>query len=102
MLEAQIFICHFDVEIPIAFEYNTTMNDWEKMSTEVYVKDKQGRTILKIVKERVMVMRLPDMDEYTKDQLVYLYSEFTSEDPDKLRKFLNFEDDINGNNEFCS
>jgi hypothetical protein len=69
---------------------------------ELLVEDKQGRVIFKIVNESVMVMRLPDMDEYTKNELIQLYTEFTSEDGENLRKFLNFEDDINGENQFCS
>jgi hypothetical protein len=69
------------------------------METEVYIKDDKGRVIFKIIKERVMVSRHPDMNEYTKQQLLFLYSEFTSEDVEKLRKFLDFEsDDV----EFCS
>lgn len=69
---------------------------------EFFIEDNKGRVIFKIVGESVMVMRLPDMDEYTKDELIHLYTEFTNEDGETLRKFLNFEDDINGQNQFCS
>lgn len=69
--------------------------------SEILIEDKQGRVIFKIIGDGVMVMRLPDMDEYTKNELVLLYTEFTKENGDKLRKFLNFEDE-NGENEFCS
>lgn len=68
-------------------------------SVEIFVKDKSGRVVLKMIKDRMMVMRVPDMDEYTKKELIYLYTEFTSEDPQKLRDFLDFKSE---DNEFCS
>lgn len=74
----------------------------EKSELEVYIKDKMGRVIFKIINQNVMVMRLPDMDEFTKKELISLYTQFTSEDAEKLRKFLDFEDDGSGDNEFCS
>ena len=70
-------------------------------SVEIYFKDKKNRVVLKVINNKMMVMRLPDMDEYTKNQLVYLYTEFTSEKEDKIRDFLNFESK-DGENEFCS
>jgi len=73
------------------------MND----SAEIILRDKHSRIIFKIIGDDVMVMRLPDMDEYTKKELISLYTEFTSEDGEKIRKFLDFEND-NGENEFCS
>jgi hypothetical protein len=67
---------------------------------KIILKDNKGRIVFKVINDNVMVMRLPDMDERLKDDLVDLYTDFTTEDPEKIRKFLNFESD--GDNEFCS
>ena len=74
--------------------------DEKNSEVEIYIKDKNGRVIFKIIDQNVMVLRLPDMDDFTKNELISLYAEFTSEDGEALRRFLNFEN--NGNDEFCS
>jgi hypothetical protein len=71
-------------------------------TTELYLKDKMGRIVFKIIGDKVMMMRLPDMDSYTKTELIALFTEFTGEKENKLRAFLDFKDDGSGENEFCS
>lgn len=69
---------------------------------EVICKDKKGRIVLRIIKDKVMVLRLPNMDEYTKKSLIYIYSKNTGTSIKKLgwlRKFLDFKSD---DNKFCS
>jgi len=74
--------------------------DEKSSEVEIYIKDKNGRVIFKIIDQNVMVLRLPYMDDFTKNELISLYTEFTSEDGEALRRFLNFEN--NGDDEFCS
>lgn len=74
--------------------------------SETLVKDKSGRIVFKIINDKMMVMRLPDMDEYTKNILIFVLNEYNKDfkidmTEEKLRNFLNFEDD-NNENEFCS
>ena len=68
---------------------------------EIYVRNKQGIVVFKIINGKPLVMRLPDMDEYTKNEILDYYVQHNGENVERIRKFLNFEDE-NGENEFCS
>jgi len=91
---------------------------------KIIVRDKQKRIIFKVIDDKVLVMRLPDMSDCVKSKVTFLYflyttlndfgNEITKEDMKKykrflkskegksLKAFLNFEDDGSGENEFCS
>lgn len=63
------------------------------------VKDDKGRVILTFgSNEQVVVGRYVDMTESVKDYIISVYDEITDEDLDKVRKFLDFEEDENA---FC-
>lgn len=66
---------------------------------DVIIKDEKGRDIIKINdKGRIAIARFTDLSDNTKDYILKLYEEVTSEDPAKLKDFLDYKSE---ENEFC-
>jgi len=69
------------------------------MENKVNILDKQGRTLLKVKNDRILVARFPDMSEAIKDLVVYYYKELGGRDSARIRDYLDFTND---DQEFCS
>ena len=69
------------------------------MNDSINIVDDKGRTLLKVKGDRILVGRLHDMTQNVKEALVEFYTELTGEEPNKIRGFLNFEND---DMDFCS
>ena len=67
------------------------------MSLEVV--DEKGRVILKVNdKGEMATARYVDLSDAHKDFIVKMFEDMTNEDIEKLRRFLDFEEDTD---EFC-
>ena len=65
----------------------------------IVITDDKERVIIKINNGKIAAARYIDLDERIKDYVVDLYRELIGmEDAEKLKKFLNFEEE---NDEFC-
>jgi len=65
----------------------------------IVITDDKERVIIKINNGKIAAARYIDLDEGIKDYVVDLYRELIGmEDAEKLKKFLNFEEE---NDEFC-
>ena len=68
------------------------------MSLEI--KDTKDRIIVTVNdKKKIAFARYPDMDEKCKSYLIKICKELTDNDPEELRKFLNYEET---KDEFCT
>ena len=66
------------------------------------VRDEQDRVIIIANdKGKIAISRFPDLSDEYKEYIIGIYVESTGEDSDKVRKFLNYEDE-GGSEEFCS
>jgi hypothetical protein len=63
------------------------------------LEDEKGRILLRMNSNgEFLVARYPDMTEETKEYLLKVYKEISNGDVNKLKRFINFEED----HEFCS
>jgi len=63
------------------------------------VKDAQDRVVIKIDDAgNLGVARFPDLPEEFKTYVIEIYKELTDEDPEALRRFLDYEEE---EDEFC-
>jgi len=69
------------------------------MSYNVKISDEKGRILIKVKDDRVLVARFPKMTENMKKIIIEFYSEFTGDNEETIRGFLEFEND---EMEFCS
>jgi len=69
------------------------------MQSDVQISDKDGKTLMKVRGGRVLVARYPNMSQQMKDTVIEFYTEFTGEAPERIKEFLDFE---NEEFEFCS
>jgi hypothetical protein len=68
------------------------------MSLEVV--DNKGRIILKVNdKGEMATARYVDLEQGYKDYIIQMFRDMTDKDIDKLKKFLDYEEDTD---EFCS
>ena len=69
------------------------------MDANFKITDKNGRILITIKDDKILVGRYVDMDEGTKQIVTEFYSELTGLDSKDIKKFLDFD----GNeSEFCS
>jgi len=64
----------------------------------VLVTDPKGRTVISIRGDDVAIARFDDLDDDFKEYLVNVYSQLTTGDVERFRKFLNYEEE---EDEFC-
>ena len=81
------------------FENNRVFCYNISMENKVNILDKQGRTLLKVKNDRILVARFPDMSEAMKDLVVYYYTELGGRDSARIKDYLDFTND---DQEFCS
>lgn len=63
------------------------------------MKDKNGKTILKIKNGKILIARFTDMGEEMKDNVSDIYVELTGNDKQDIKSFLNYDEE---KFEFCS
>ena len=63
------------------------------------VKDDKGRVILSLKDGHIAAARYVDMDDKFKEYVIEVYKELTGDNTDKLKKFLDFDENVD---EFCS
>ena len=69
------------------------------MEYSINISDGKGRSLLKVKGDRVLVARFPDMTEKMKLVVSDFFSEFTGEDVNVIKGFLDYEND---EFDFCS
>ena len=63
------------------------------------IRDDKDRVIIKVdEKGKIAAARYPDLSEEFKQYIVETYAELTNEDPEKLKRFLDYEEE---DDEFC-
>jgi len=65
---------------------------------DVVLKDNKGRTLMWVKDKHIACARYPDLEEEDKQCMLDVYLNITNENPNELRRFLDFEPGVN---EFC-
>ena len=69
------------------------------MKNNLQISDKDGKALLKIQGDRVLVARYPKMSQQTKQKVIEFYTELTGEYSERIKDFLDYK---NEEFEFCS